>query len=568
MNQNEEVHLLNEKLNSSNLEIPIDWKNEAIRGNCLPAIIKVIRNEIDVDTVIDLQNGNKLLHYSVYYGHLNVTRILIEKFNSNINVRNKFGHTPLHMICNQTPVNMHLFAYLVNNDKINLDSLDKTNVGCVSFAINSHFNLGFLYLANKGVQLYSSDIYSNNLLYWVLGSDNLFVLKYLITHMNFDINCSFYNNSKTVIEFMISTGHRKCTDYIMKYHFEKINLYSLFEGIKKDKFSFYNQSNYEKIRTIYAYRTNSFLMLLKFILFHILFEFEYKATQIYLIGDIILTRTPIIIKLFIYLMNILIKILIFLYFKDIHPKTIFSEEIKTTNYYPIQHVLELILYFLSFITLLLTKSLFSNQNFLYITKKTLNDSFNILNIISNQMEENILELPDESDLCSVCLICTEINVHHCNKCNKCIKDFFFHSIFFNKCFTKNNILAYILYNFTTFSLNLIVIWQIITFTLNTSQYKSDYLSHLIIIIIFSNLFSFISLSLILTQLIINFQRLFLCIYSIGCKSTYYFLFKVKPHKSKIQIRNNDLVFIADSNLVSINEFFQNLKDFIRENLFN
>ena len=63
MNQNEEVHLLNEKLNSSNLEIPIDWKNEAIRGNCLPAIIKVIRNEIDVDTVIDLQNGNKLLHY-------------------------------------------------------------------------------------------------------------------------------------------------------------------------------------------------------------------------------------------------------------------------------------------------------------------------------------------------------------------------------------------------------------------------------------------------------------------------------------------------------------------------
>jgi len=112
MNENDEASELNRiSLNeANNINIPLDWKNEVINGNFMPVIMKLIRNEIDSDCIVDHQTGNRILHFAVYYGCLNVVRVLIEKYNSNINVRNNFGHTPFHILCNQTNLNLHLFA--------------------------------------------------------------------------------------------------------------------------------------------------------------------------------------------------------------------------------------------------------------------------------------------------------------------------------------------------------------------------------------------------------------------------------------------------------------------------
>ena len=51
---------------------------------------------VDESNVILLINGSQILHYSVWYGRLNVAEFAIEHAGANVNAVDQFGLTPLH----------------------------------------------------------------------------------------------------------------------------------------------------------------------------------------------------------------------------------------------------------------------------------------------------------------------------------------------------------------------------------------------------------------------------------------------------------------------------------------
>ena len=122
------------------------------------------------------------------------------------------------------------------------------------------------------------------------------------------------------------------------------------------------------------------------------------------------------------------------------------------------------------------------------------------------MQIDIVNTFFEEQICEVCLIKKEKTDNHCDTCNRCVRDFYFHSNFFNKCFNKKNILYFITLFYSLACINIILI----------NQYYESYLKS-----VESNISTYLSTNIIYMLLDMSVFKLLLLVYIIV--ETVYFL---------------------------------------------
>ena len=155
-----------DNLNNNNENDKISWKNCLFNGNFMPAIIMLENKKININDIIQPETGNTLLHFASMFGYYNVIRLLIEKYNANVNQQNYYGQTPLHIICNNNESNLFIFSYLINNEKIILDVIDNEYFSPLIYCIINKFNIEFLfYVTLPSTNLFLLDRFKNSILY-------------------------------------------------------------------------------------------------------------------------------------------------------------------------------------------------------------------------------------------------------------------------------------------------------------------------------------------------------------------------------------------------------------------
>ena len=127
----------------------IDHIQEAMKGNFMPSIILLEKNIIQVNSPINISTGDTLLHLATSFSYYNVTRTLIEKFKANINIQNKNGHTPLHILCYNTTKDLVILNYYLNIPEIDIDIEDGSGLTALSYAVINNFNIAFRFWNNK-----------------------------------------------------------------------------------------------------------------------------------------------------------------------------------------------------------------------------------------------------------------------------------------------------------------------------------------------------------------------------------------------------------------------------------
>ena len=182
-----ETHLttyqpLNTVQDSTDITKPISYLEEALKGNLMPAIILLEKKQININAPISEQTGDTLLHLACFYSYYNVTRTLIEKFNADINIQNYYKMTPLHIACNNKNKDIIILNYLLNKKDINIEAQDCNGLTPLSTTVINNFNLGFLFLISKGADINRLDYFQNNLLYFALVHNNIFVMNFLQKH--------------------------------------------------------------------------------------------------------------------------------------------------------------------------------------------------------------------------------------------------------------------------------------------------------------------------------------------------------------------------------------------------
>ena len=130
----------------------IDHVMEALKGNFMPSILLLESNKIDINSPINSDTGDTLLHLAIGFSFYNVTRTLIEKFNADVNIKNQNGHTPLHILCYNQAKDLVILTYLLNNKSLNIDEEDNAGLTALSYSVINNFNIAFyvfiFYFAN------------------------------------------------------------------------------------------------------------------------------------------------------------------------------------------------------------------------------------------------------------------------------------------------------------------------------------------------------------------------------------------------------------------------------------
>lgn len=507
---------INENQNIENLpKKVINWKDEIYRGNFMPAFCLLNLNKLSVNEIIDDNTENRLLHMSLSFSFTNVTRGLIEIFKSELNIKNRFGHTPFHILCNKEQTDIFLFSYMIKNEDLLFDERDRNGVTPLFFTINSNHNLDFLILMYKGANIYNIDNMGNSAMYFIITSDNKFSLNFCLRHFpKLSINARYYANNACLSEVLISCKGRKITKHLLKYHHHTLDLESIIGSQKsKDKFNFHNNFNYDLFNTLYYYKTKNYIGFInKLLSKDSLNNYSFKTHNVkFLIFDLIIPNMNEKIK------YLLISGICFLYL------FIFSQKIKILRFdsfydknegLNFKNIIYLFHQMISFITLFLTLCYFyynripklktcfnnevqlslnvennpyysddeinneitsneyeSNRNNNIRNKKNFKEPYykfdnsqhnsdNILNILYQSVERNPLDMVFEEELCEICLIKKDKSTNHCYICNRCVKEHYFHSKFFNFCFHRKNIFYYILFFYSLMAIHLSYIYLI------------------------------------------------------------------------------------------------------------
>jgi hypothetical protein len=484
----------------------INWKDEIYKGNFMPAFCLLNSNKIFVDEIIDNNTENRLLHMSLSFSFTNVTRGLIELFKSELNIKNRFGHTPFHILCNKEQSDIFLFSYMIKNEDLLFDERDRNGVTPLFFIINSKNKLEFLILMYKQANIYNIDNIGNSAIYFILSSDNKFVMNFILRHCpKLSLNSRYYGNRACLSEVLITCKGRNVTKHLLKYHHHQLELESLLGSQKsKDRFNFYNNFNYDLFNTLYFYKTKNYIGFInKIFSKDRLSNYTFVNYNIkFLLFDLILPNMNENLKYFLILGYLFLNLYIFLILiKDLNIGFYYDDK----NGFDYQNILFLLYQTTSFITLFLSicyfyyrrtpksKTCFNNEAQLSIniennpyfsdsddykinnnentskenefdvmnSNNLLNknnfkepyyrydncqhNSDNVLNIIYQSVERNPLDIVFEEELCEICLIKKEKSTNHCYICNRCVNEFYFHSKLFNFCFHRRNINYYVLF---------------------------------------------------------------------------------------------------------------------------
>ena len=514
---NREVQIDDTEKEDSQDEI-VNWRIECENRNFMPAIMMLEQNKINVDDIVNPNNGNTLLHYAASFGFYNVIRALIEIYHADVNKQNILGYAPLLYIISNTDYNIFNFQYFAKIKDIKFDLKDYNNLNFLVHSIIANFHHAFLFFSNLGLINDQKDKFSNPLIYFAIVNNNKFALSYLLINKKCSINDNYYNNTSVLSDILITNKNISITKFLVKYFNEEINLSSI-RTCKKSilNFPFYNIFNYELLNTLYFYKTGNYF---KFFLaifkkfspkFSIvpnqrIFEnnlvnndigYKYKMLNLkYMIYDLILPGISKGKKILLFLLYIC-----FLYFgtkRNLINNYFSGEEINVSSI--IYRVISVLFLYIWFIIMINSYS-----------KVLINNSDVESDIVNKIKNGNVIELPYINEICAPCGTRKKLDETHCFRCKGCLKNKFFHSNLFGICIYKYNIKRYLFYLLLKINFYFLCIFNclennktnktILAF-LNMFRYKTDLINlvwELIIgFLLFKEIGHFLALILTLT----------------------------------------------------------------------
>ena len=447
-----EENLIEEKKTEKNEEEVINWREECIKGNLMPAVLLLDQKKISVNEIVNPENGNTILHYAANYGFYNVVRTLVEKFGAGLNIQNKLGFSPIFLIVSCTDINIFNFNYFIKTEKVDFSLHDNNGLNILQHSIITNFHIAFLYFcALNLIEDCNNDIYGNPLIYFAITNNNKFALSYLLLCKKYNINDTYYNNTSFLSDILITNKNNSITKFLVKYFNEEINLKSI-HTCKKSilNFPFYNVLNYELLNTLYFYKTKKYFNFIISLLkkykprFNrcsnkILLEdnlvnndigYRYKIINLkYMIYDLILPKISNGIKILLFLLYLLFFYLIT------------NQQILLTNFFDLLYnMISILILFVWFIIMF-------NSSTKYIINEDKNENIKNLEneIVKILKKENIINMPYIDEICPACGKIKKLEETHCYRCDICFKYKYFHSNLFNICITKNNIKRYLFY---------------------------------------------------------------------------------------------------------------------------
>ena len=448
MKENENGHIIQSK--EENEIKTVSWKEEALKGNFMPAMIMLEQNKINVNEVVQSQTQETLLHLSARYGFFNVMRTLIEKFHADINVKNKSGYSILFLIVSSTGRNLVHFYYLINQENLEIDTVDMNGVSPLSHSIMTNFHFPFLYFINAGLLNKKKDNFGNPVIYFALVNNNKFALTYLIENKKFDLSYKYFNNNQTLGDILITNQYNSITKFLVKYYWDKIELNSII-SCRKNILSYnaYNIYNYELLNTLYFFKTKNYLGFISSIIKRNNIELEKKLLNNNN-ENIILSQSNYgyhykYINLRMMFYNLLLPIIspilrylfLFIYFMSIYLIT--NEKNNPQNQNPKESNFKYEVISLSLLNVILI--LLFNSKINVIPKKM----SNLEEEISTLLLTDLKNLPDIEEICPSCAHIKNISSIHCYLCKGCVPYKLFHSNLFGCCISKSNINEYLFY---------------------------------------------------------------------------------------------------------------------------
>lgn len=608
----EEISTINTESNETSIDQKyiqpeIDWKREALIGNFMPATVKLHKKEINVNDIIDPISENRLIHLAVTYSFLNVTRCFLEIFECDINSKNIYGQTPLHIICNNQSKDAFLFSYLIKNENIEIDAVDKSGFTPLFYSVMNNFKVATMALAYLKCDLSQIDNFGNNVIYHAIIAGNKFALNFLLRHKETtDINQKYYKGDASLADILITNRISSVTKHFIKYYHDDIKLESI-ESCRKllNQFPHYNKFNYDILNTLYYYKTRNFFGFLRALLRKDEFgsdnidninsidensspkhgySFKYYNLKIF-IYDLLIKNTGNYIKYFPLLVYILTMFFLTYRLSNFILSNL-EDGLNLTNLFSLFTFLNIFMYLAIFISISL---LYKFYFYKYQTKFYDETQYNLTNPlystdhvahqIYQAMERNPLDIFFEEEICEICLTKKAKSTNHCHDCKRCVPDFYFHSKFFNICFSRKNIYSYILFlscivlihfglmHFTYLSLD----YEIVNSFPDSKYIGEDSYGHKTIyssdnlttnIITFLMNISLIRLIWILGLFVtgvLYLQSILSYILCAGYNVTYYNMFRYhKKSLGEIKLRNNLYYNIPHVNLVSLPRFVKNL----------
>ena len=424
----------------------VEWRKEAVKGNFMPAIIMLEQNKIKVNDIVEENNGDTLLILAGRFSYYNVIRVLIEKFNADINVKNKNGYSLLYIMTGRTDFNIINFSYLLRQQNLEIDSYDIFGMSPLVHSITTLFHYAFIYFVHEGLVEKFKDKYGNQLIYFAIINNNKFAFIYLIFNKKNNINSKYFNNSKLLSDILITNPHNSIIKFIAKYFNKELDINNI-KSCRKNILDFdsYNVYNYELLNTLYYYKTKDYYGFLSALLNKSnidsieeqnnnkkenKFGYYYKYINLrFMIYNLILPSLSPLNKLFLF----------FIYFSLIYyisneKNNILNEKPRPNNY--IYNTISFLLFYTIILILFNTKK---------PPKSDENKKNNLEEEVSSNLKDKVENLPDVEEICPACAQIKNISTIHCYLCGNCIPFRVFHSNLFSCCISKMNIIYYLLY---------------------------------------------------------------------------------------------------------------------------
>ena len=446
---NEDDNINKEEEKKEEIKIT-SWREEALKGNFMPAMILIEQNKLNVNEIVKPDSQETLLHLAGRFGYFNVMRTLIEKFHADINARNINGHSLLFLVVSSTGRNLVHFYYLINQENLEFDIIDIHGMSPLAHSIMTNFHFPFLYFVNAGLLNKLRDNYGNSVIYFAFANNNKFAVSYLIDNKKFDFSSKFYNNTQTLGDVLITNQYNSMTKFLVKYYWDKIDLNNIISCRKNIlTYNAYNIYNYELLNTLYYFKTKNYLGFISSIFKRN--NIEKEKQQLNNIND----------------NKILSQNNYGYYYKYINLRMMFYNLILPILS-PLYKFLLLFMYFTLIYFITNEKNNPQNPNPRATNYKYEIGSFALLNIIiiylfnskinilpkeKSNLEEDIStllltdlkSLPDIEEICPSCAHVKDLSSIHCYLCKGCVPYKIFHSNLFGCCISKSNILEYLIY---------------------------------------------------------------------------------------------------------------------------
>ena len=488
------IKKIEEHQNQNISENDISYISQALIGDFMPSVLMLEQNLININEIINEKTGQTLLHYACFFSYHNVCRCYIELYKADYNIKDKEGNTPLHLLSKSSIKDIMLYSYFVNLNNIDLDEENNLGITPLAYCIIHQFNIAFMFLISKKVNLNHKDKFGNDYLYYALKNDNIFAFNFLINHSDCNLNNNYYYENHTLVDALISNRKCRISNHIINYFINQVNIESIINCTKNIyDFPYYNQFNYEAWNTILFFKTGNFKLFLNLLFANYIKYFQRKNARnnrnnvnLYFNSEQMKIKNKIDVNniqfndditynfkienlcLFIEklcFINLKSYMKYFVLIFDILSFIIMEIFFWRTEVSFIKHIFGILIFIILLLNLFfLERTKLNNENFIeqkYLLSDLENNVFKYY--INCKTQTDTKNIPtDDTEICEICLNKKLRTTQHCLICDKCVKNFYFHSQIYNICIHRNNSLYYIntiwpliiIYLFIAFSYNL------------------------------------------------------------------------------------------------------------------